>query len=523
MRSGEKQGRRSTGIDVPDLFPLLVMTPRGRIVVVLHLREPELWPEYREALDKISEPFDLFVTLTAGMSEQTDDLVREDFPYAQVITFPDFGRDIFPFVSLINSGVLFRYELVCRVNGGGRPEPSEDVLRDTDRVAGILSAFDADPDLGIVVADAYALKGETPTQANLGQINALCRNLGLPEIDFALARPSFPVGSDFWIRPFLLRMIGSLKLDADDFAFWRHPIAGTAAVAIDRLLGLVCDCANMRVATASAAEAPRSPNRSSSSPHVHTIAFYLPQFHPIPENDLWWGEGFTEWTNVTRARPQFPGHRQPRLPSELGFTDLRLAEVREAQAALAKRYGISAFCYHYYWFDGQPLLRRPLDEVLTSGKPDFPFLLCWANEPWTRGWDGKARAILMPQEYRSGWVAALARDIAPVLRDQRYFRFLGDPVFLVYRPMDIPARHATFRELRAALADLGVPRIHLVGTWPSFPGDETLPDDPAAVGLDAYVEFRPRGLTKQCRKVVELADADGSFGGNIIYLRRRDR
>ena len=109
--------------------------------MVLHLREPELWPEYREALDKISEPFDLFVTLIAGMSEQTDDLVREDFPYVQVVTFQDFGGDIFPFVSLINSGVFFRYELVCRVNGGGRPEPSQDVLRDTDRVAGILECF----------------------------------------------------------------------------------------------------------------------------------------------------------------------------------------------------------------------------------------------------------------------------------------------------------------------------------------------------------------------------------------------
>src|SRR5690348_11146557 len=132
---------------------------------------------------------------------------------------------------------------------------------------------------------------------------------------------------------------------------------------------------------------------------IRLIAFYLPQYHPIPENDASWGQGFTEWTNVVKARPLFRGHYQPHLPADLGFYDLRLPEARQAQAALPCAYGIHGFCYYPCWFHGRRLLERPFDEVLRSGAPSLPFCLCWANEPWTRAWDGRQGQVLVEQRY----------------------------------------------------------------------------------------------------------------------------
>ncbi len=173
---------------------------------------------------------------------------------------------------------------------------------------------------------------------------------------------------------------------------------------------------------------------------IHAIAFYLPQYHPIPENDEWWGKGFTEWTNVTKAKPLFPGHYQPRLPADLGYYDLRVAEVREQQAEMARSHGVEGFCYWHYWFgNGKQILERPFNEVLGSGKPDFPFCLAWANESWTGIWHGLGNKVLLEQTYpgREDHLAHF-EVLVEAFKDKRYILVDGKPLFVVYRPDSIP-------------------------------------------------------------------------------------
>lgn len=169
------------------------------------------------------------------------------------------------------------------------------------------------------------------------------------------------------------------------------------------------------------------------------IAFYLPQFHPIPENDEWWGKGFTEWTNVGKAKPLFPGHKQPKVPTELGYYDLRIPEVRKQQADLAKEAGIEGFCYwHYYFGNGKMIMHDIITNVVTSGEPDFPFCLGWANEPWEKKlWnkDCSGNELLMPQVY--GGASDYTQHfytILPILKDRRYIKVDGHPLFLIYKP-----------------------------------------------------------------------------------------
>ncbi len=169
------------------------------------------------------------------------------------------------------------------------------------------------------------------------------------------------------------------------------------------------------------------------------IAINLPQYHPFKENDEWWGKGFTEWTNVVKARPRFKGHYQPHLPADTGFYDLRLPEARQMQADMAKKYGIYGFCYYHYWFNGKQLMERPIREILSSGKPDFPFMLCWANENWTRAWNGENKEILIEQKYsEQDDIEHMEYLCKNVFNDPRYIRINNKPFFVVYRPELFP-------------------------------------------------------------------------------------
>ena len=217
------------------------------------------------------------------------------------------------------------------------------------------------------------------------------------------------------------------------------------------------------------------------------IAIHLPQFHPFKENDEWWGEGFTEWTNVAKARPRFIGHYQPHIPADLGFYDLRLEESRIAQAQLASAYGIYGFCYYHYWFNGHQLMQRPLEEILTTGKPDFPFMLCWANENWTRAWDGGEKDTLIEQKYSDDDDREHIRFLCQhYFKDKRYIRVDNRPVFCIYRSTlfpNIERSISTMRdEARKYGEELYICRFESHGYYGA---------DYLRPGFDAAVDFQP--------------------------------
>lgn len=233
---------------------------------------------------------------------------------------------------------------------------------------------------------------------------------------------------------------------------------------------------------------------------MKTICFYLPQFHPIPENDKWWGKGFTEWTHVKIAQPRFPGHHQPHIPGQFGYYDLREPAVREAQAKLAAEHGIHGFCYYHYWFNGKRLLEFPFNEVLRTGEPQFPFCLCWANENWTRRWDGAEQKTLMAQNYNDEDSLNLINTLVPAFRDERYIRINGKPLFLVYRTGLMPDPKKTAEIWREAAVKAGFIGLYLARVENFLDGNEPAPDE---IGFDAAVEFAPYW---------------GSIGGRVTNL-----
>jgi lipopolysaccharide biosynthesis protein len=508
----------------------LPLNAPARVGVVVHAYYAELLPELFERFRRIPVTYDLWITNGMGEAiEVPDDIGR--VRNTRVLDVENRGRDVLPLINLVNAGYLDPYHVVLKAHtkrspwraghdalGGDGEQWRDDlldaVLGDEEHIAGILSAFSERPNLGLVTADSSIL-GPDYWGGNEATAATLLRRI---ELALDPTRLRFAAGSIYWVRGFVLQGLRGLNVAAEDFEVERGQVNVTTAHAVERVLGLLLVEAGLRLLGNSAVPPTRREDLQrledeTSLPLARIVPFYLPQFHPVVENDRWWGEGFTEWTNVASARPVYEGQYQPRLPRDLGFYDLRLDEVRRAQLSLANASGIAGFMYYYYWFAGKRLLEAPI-EALTGSDVPQPFCIMWANENWTRRWDGRESDVLIAQDYVHVPTQGFIEDILPFLADDRYMTIDGRKILAIYKAGQITdlanvvthwrkrAREGGVGDLFVLNADFGSEPHRLEGT-------------PAEYGLDGSLGFPPHNNLWQWLPHDGLR-IDPRFQGNIL-------
>lgn len=465
--------------------------------IVVHIYYHDLWDEFAKSILELEIEFDLYITITyqGKKSEQLKARIESEFKSARIIFVRNHGRDIAPFILLVNAGWLDGYEAICKIHTKKSPHrvDGEDWRRHL--VSSILSIpdlskklerFKADPEAAFWVADGQYYSGSEWWGSNYESTTALLRRV---EIKCEKHDLAFPAGSIYWLKPLMLDMIHGFELTEAQFEPELGQTDGTLAHAFERALGALVEAAGQKVFQTSELSKPLKKQELVRPAYVS--AFYLPQFHPVPENDAWWGKGYTEWSGVTQAQPQFSGHRQPFLPTDLGYYDLRLPETMAAQADLARDVGIDAFCVYHYWFDGRRILETPIDNLLNRPEVEFPFYLCWANESWRRNWDGLSGEILLGQSYAKGFEEKLASDLAPYFQDPRYQRPDGErPRFVIYRPDDMPDPKQNVARLRAAWKKLDIGDVEMGAVRFHVPGEHPVDEEV----FDFWIEMPPHGL-----------------------------
>lgn len=475
--------------------------------IVVHIYYPELWDEFHSHLTQLSLPFDLYVTLTHRGPETAviQGRIQADWPQARVLVLPNRGRDIYPFLHLVNAGWLDHYKAVCKFHSKKSPHRTDgdvwrkhliDGILPVGETTDLLTRFLADDIAGIWVADGQHFDGSQWWGSNFERSLHLLATLEITPSADAL---DFPAGSIYWLKPQIIDMLKALDLGFNNFDIEQGQTDGTIAHAVERAIGLIAAAAGLKIyqTTHLRQMSPPLPlDRKIPTSATFVSAFYLPQFHPVAQNDAWWGKGFTEWTATSRASAQFSGHRQPVFPADLGFYDLRLTETMGAQAALARDAGVDAFCVYHYWFDGQRLLEAPIDRLLERPEIDFPFYLCWANESWRRNWDGLSGEILMPQSYAAGFATDLATSLVPYFNDPRYQRPDGQrPRFVIYRPEDMPDPAAAIAEMRTTWRAAGIGEVELGAVVFHVSGTSEVDEDL----FDFWIEMPPHGLATRSK------------------------
>ena len=482
----------------------------ARVAAVVHCYFPELLDELLDRLSDLPVAFDLFITNASGVPVTVDRGRLPKLGHLFVADIDNRGRDIFPMVQLVNAGLLDPYDLVVKVHTKKSPWREQhadlagdgagwkdgflrDLLGSRQEIEHILDAFAQDASLGIVTG-RDAIVGADFWGGDQRIVTELLRRLEMDLDDPSTLR--FASGSMYWTRGFVLQGLRALNLQAADFEEEAGQVDGTTAHAVERILGILTEEAGLRIAEAPDLEAvaggcTRFEREAPRSARAQVIPFYLPQFHECEQNNRWWGQGFTEWSNVAGAVPGYHGHYQPKLPTELGFYDLANDDVREKQAVLAAEHGIAGFMYYYYWFSGERLLHLPI-ERLAASTTDQPFCLMWANENWTRRWDGRSEDILIGQDYSKVPAEDFIDDVMEFLRDPRYMRVDGKAILAVYRPgqMENFAEIATTWRERARAGGVGELSILAVAVAQEFDGLTAAQQD----GLDGTLQFPPHNL-----------------------------
>jgi len=478
-----------------DAFMHRGLRPCADYAVVINAATPADWQAACTVLENLTLPHDVFLL---GSNQFDFSAMPPPMVSLAYLGAADDTGNARGFVRFVHSGALSDYKAVLWLS------PSDGALATPD--AAQIEAFSADSDCGV--------QGSQLEQwsRNIDSPLTTAMKIALPRLGLTVPQQDTPYasGATLLIKPLLLRALGQILHPAQmtaDGANGSFP--GRASV--QAALGLLADQARLQVRGLAAGRPAAAPAQVAKR-EVKAVAFYLPQFHPIPENDQWWGKGFTEWSNVTRGKPLFRHHNQPRVPADLGYYDLRLEDTQAAQADLARDFGIHGFCYYYYWFNGKKLLNQPIEQMARSSRTDAGFCVCWANENWSRNWDGQNRHVLMKQDYSLESNRALILEMIPMMKDPRWIRHQGKPVMVVYRISIIPNWLETARIWREECRKAGLGEIHLCAV--RF-GLEMLDGQPQVHGLDAYVLFPPHEAPREDLRDTVL-DLHKDFGGEIF-------
>lgn len=515
-------------------------TSSARIAVVLHVYYLDLVDELLDGLNNLPVEFDLIVSNASGVSIGNK-LEKSRACRSVELMVENHGRDILPLVHVVNAGLISDYDLVLKLHtkksawrashesfqdDGESWKDSflSELVGSPETVVGILNAFAEDPSIGAITAEGNVLDESFwgDNQATTAQLMwRLQMHLERRQLEFA-------AGSMYWIRGFLLQGLSTLELAPDDFEPEAGQVNATTAHAVERLIGLLTSEAGYRTVGTQwlGAQAQQSGGwtrytaGSERRANARVVPFYLPQFHRVEENDEWWGTGFTEWSNVTAARPNFLGHNQPLLPSELGYYDLEENTVRDEQWAIANQHGIAGFMYYYYWFAGRKILEKPI-ELLLQSETKSPFCIMWANENWTRSWDGGSKDVLLGQDYEEHPAAEFLRDILPLISDERYFRIDGKPVIAVYKVTQIPNLAEVIEEWRETARSAGVGELYVMACdlGSVMHG---IDGHPGNYGLDGVLEFPPHNHYWSIGELDTRA-INEAFNGRVVSYHQTQR